>query len=76
VGIYPGHVPYLMRNFGEDLIIQAGGGVHGHPDGTVAGAGAMRQAVDAVMAGERLEVYSRRHLELRRALEFWGEVRF
>jgi len=50
-GIYPGHIPYLMKNFGHDIIIQAGGGIHGHPDGSVLGATALRQAVDAVMRG-------------------------
>jgi len=75
-GIYPGHVPYLMRNFGEDLIIQAGGGVHGHPGGTAKGATAMRQAVDATMEGESLERYGRSHKELMDAMEFWGKVRF
>ena len=75
-GIYPGHIPYLMKNFGKDIIIQAGGGVHGHPNGTRTGATAMRQAVDSVMRGESLENYGKNHKELRDALEFWGKVRF
>ena len=75
-GIYPGHIPYLMKNFGKDIIIQAGGGVHGHPNGTRTGATAMRQAVDSVMRGEGLENYGENHKELRDALEFWGKVRF
>ncbi len=75
-GIYPGHVPYLMKNFGKDLIIQAGGGCHGHPGGTSAGAMAMRQAVDSVMKGESLERYGMSHSELMKAMEYWGKVRF
>ena len=75
-GIYPGHVPYLMKNFGKDIIIQAGGGVHGHPNGTRTGATAMRQAVDATTEGETLEHYGRSHKELMDAMEFWGKVRF
>jgi ribulose-bisphosphate carboxylase large chain len=75
-GIYPGHVPYLMRNFGNDIIIQAGGGIHGHPDGTKVGATALRQAVDSVMKGETLEHYGRTHKELWDALDHWGKVRF
>ncbi|MCR4285049.1 MAG: type III ribulose-bisphosphate carboxylase [archaeon] len=75
-GIYPGHVPYLMQNFGKDIIIQAGGGIHGHPDGTKVGATALRQAVDATMNGETLAVYARTHDELMRALNHWGTVRF
>jgi len=76
-GIYPGHVPYLMKNFGKDIIIQAGGGIHGHPDGTVKGATALRQAVDATMQGETLEHYGKTHDELMKAMEHWGaKVRF
>jgi len=75
-GIYPGHIPYLVKNFGEDIIVQAGGGIHGHPAGTKTGAIAMRQAVDAVMAGEELKVYGRSHKELMDALEHFGKVRF
>ena len=75
-GIYPGHIPYLMRNFGKNIIIQAGGGVHGHPDGSRIGATAMRQAVDATMKGETLEHYGRSHKELMDAMGFWGKVRF
>lgn len=75
-GIYPGHIPYLMKNFGKDIIIQAGGGIHGHPSGTKSGAMAMRQAVDATMNGETLEHYGRTHKELMDAREFWGRVRF
>ena len=75
-GIYPGHVPYLMKNFGKDIIIQAGGGVHGHPRGTSVGATGMRQAVDAVMQGETLANYAKTHSELMEAMNYWGVVRF
>ena len=75
-GIYPGHVPYLIKNFGNDIIIQAGGGIHGHPQGTLAGARALRQAVDAVMEGETLHEYGKTHAELMEALEHWGRVKF
>jgi ribulose-bisphosphate carboxylase large chain len=75
-GIYPGHIPYLMKNFGNDIIIQAGGGIHGHPDGTRVGATALRQSVDATMEGETLEKYGRSHKELMDAMEHWGRVRF
>lgn len=70
-GLHPGHVPFLIKNLGKDLAIQAGGGIHGHPDGTRAGATAMRQAVDAVMKHKTLTEYSKFHKELRRALVCW-----
>jgi ribulose-bisphosphate carboxylase large chain len=70
-GLHPGHVPELVAMLGNDIIIQAGGGVHGHPDGTKAGAMAMRQAVDAVMEGFSLAEYGRKHKELGKAIKEW-----
>jgi len=72
-GLYPGVVHYEIEAFGNDVILQAGGGIHGHPDGTIAGAKAMRQAVDAAMKHISLEKYAMDHKELARALEKWGE---
>ncbi|MEM3412307.1 MAG: type III ribulose-bisphosphate carboxylase [archaeon] len=71
-GLHPLHVPELVKMFGKDIIIQAGGGVHGHPDGTLAGAKAMRQMIDAVVAGIDPKEYSKNHPELRKAIEKWG----
>ena len=70
-GLHPGHVPFLIKHLGKDLVIQAGGGIHGHPQGTRAGAIAMRQSVDAVMKKRSLKEYSKSHEELREALEMW-----
>lgn len=70
-GLHPRLVPALLETFGDDVVIQAGGGIHGHPDGTVAGAKAMRQAVDATLEGVPLDEYSKTHRELKAALEQW-----
>ncbi len=70
-GLHPRLVPALLETFGKDVVLQAGGGIHGHPDGTVAGAKAMRQAVDATMKGQTLEDYAKAHKELKAALEQW-----
>jgi ribulose-bisphosphate carboxylase large chain len=72
-GLHPRLVPALMETFGRDFVIQAGGGIHGHTDGTFAGATAMRQAVDAVLEGKTLEEYAETHKELRTALELWKD---
>jgi len=56
---------------GKNIIIQAGGGIHGHPRGTEAGATAMRQAVDASLKGISLKSYAKNHQELREALKKW-----
>jgi len=72
-GLHPALVPDIISLFGNDVIIQAGGGVHGHPDGTKAGAKALRDAIDAVISGIRLENFE--SVELRKALEKWGYIR-
>ncbi|MFW5912035.1 MAG: type III ribulose-bisphosphate carboxylase [Candidatus Hadarchaeota archaeon] len=70
-GLHPGLVDDLMEIFGKDFVIQAGGGVHGHPNGTRSGAKAMRQAVEASMNEENLEEYAENHKELKAALKKW-----
>ena len=71
-GLHPGLVPPLIKMFGKDIIIQAGGGVHGHPEGTRSGAAAMRQAVDATLKGISLKKYAENHRELALAIKKWG----
>jgi len=70
-GLYPGLVPDLLETFGCDVVIQAGGGIHGHPQGTTCGARAMRQAVDAMLDCVSLEEYAENHIELASALKKW-----
>jgi ribulose-bisphosphate carboxylase large chain len=70
-GLHPRLVPALLEVFGTDVVIQAGGGIHGHPEGTKTGASAMRHAVDAAMKGISLEDYAKTHVELKGALETW-----
>ncbi|MEM3023092.1 MAG: RuBisCO large subunit C-terminal-like domain-containing protein, partial [Candidatus Bathyarchaeia archaeon] len=74
-GLHPALVPALVGFFGIDVVIQAGGGIHGHPRGTVEGARAMRQAIEAALGGVPLAEYARAHGELRAALEAWGGPR-
>jgi ribulose-bisphosphate carboxylase large chain len=70
-GIHPRLVPALLETFGKDVVIQSGGGIHGHPEGTKVGALAMRHAVDAALQGISLEEYAKTHVELRGALDTW-----
>ena len=70
-GLYPALVPALVEFFGKDFIIQAGGGIHGHMNGTESGAKAMRQALDAALKGVALGDYAEKHKELKVALETW-----
>ena len=70
-GLHPGLIPALVRNLGKNIVIQMGGGIHGHPQGTVKGAMAARQAIDATMKHVSLEEYAKKHIELKQALEKW-----
>jgi ribulose-bisphosphate carboxylase large chain len=72
-GLHPGLVPSLIDFFGKDFVIQAGGGIHGHQEGTIAGARALRQAVDATLKNIPLIEYANNHRELKIALQMWGQ---
>jgi len=70
-GLHPGLVPDLVKILGKDIIINFGGGLHGHPSGSAAGARACVQAIEAVMKKKNLKIYAKKHDELREALERW-----
>ena len=71
-GLNPLDVPELINILGIDMVFQFGGGTHGHPDGTEAGARAIRQAVDATLNNINLKEYAETHPDLNRAFEKWG----
>ena len=70
-GVHPGITDDIIKFMGNNVVIQAGGGVHGHPSGTIAGAKAMRQAVDATLKKISLKKYAKTHKELKEALGKW-----
>lgn len=71
-GMYPGLFPTLVREYGLDICVPAGGGILGHRDGYEAGAKAMRQAIDAVMQDISLEEHAKTNPELQTAIDQWG----
>jgi len=71
-GVHPGTVETYVGELGNDIVLGAGGAIQGHPDGAAAGADAMRQAIDAVMAGQRVVDAAQEHPELAHALEKFG----
>ncbi len=76
-GLHPGHVEALLHILNDyDVIINMGGGIHGHPDGTYVGAIAARQALDVVMNGRSLSdvLKTGQPIELAKALRKWGIV--
>ncbi|MCK9918283.1 RuBisCO large subunit C-terminal-like domain-containing protein, partial [Microbacteriaceae bacterium K1510] len=74
-GIHPGLVPQLYSDFGTEQVVNAGGGIHGHPGGATAGAQAFVEAIDAVVAGRTLEEAAKDSEPLAAALAKWGGAR-
>ncbi|MEK9663255.1 MAG: form I ribulose bisphosphate carboxylase large subunit [Candidatus Nanopelagicales bacterium] len=87
-GIHVWHIPALVTIFGDDSVLQFGGGTLGHPWGNAAGATANRVAVEACVRarneGVAIEANARDVLmdaaqdspELAIALETWKEIKF
>ena len=87
-GIHVWHMPALVTIFGDDSVLQFGGGTLGHPWGNAAGAAANRVALEACVKarnqGRALEKESKDILteagksspELAIALETWKEIKF
>jgi len=73
-GVYPGLAPVIIGEYGTDIIIPAGGGMLGHPDGYTAGARAWQQAIAGALSEEDFISFAKRpeNGELRRAIEKWG----
>jgi len=74
-GLHPGIVPDVLDIYGCDLVLLVSGGIHGHPDGTRAGAIATMQAIEAWKEGVPLDEKAKNSRELARALEKWGYLR-
>lgn len=59
----------------SDLLVLAGGGIHGHPDGPTGGVASMRDAWDSAERGEPLDAAVAASPALRRAIERFGPAR-
>jgi ribulose-bisphosphate carboxylase large chain len=68
-GVSPVDLPKIVKTMGNDIVIQAGGGVHWHPDGSKYGARAMRQSIEATMKKIPLKKYAETNKELKQALD-------
>lgn len=73
-GIHPGLVPLILKDFGTDVVVNAGGGIHGHPMGTAAGGQAFRQAITATLNGVPLRDAATHagNEPLQAAIDAWG----
>ena len=87
-GIHVWHMPALVNIFGDDSVLQFGGGTLGHPWGNAAGAAANRVAVEACVEARNqgrdlereskdiLEGAAKHSPELKTAMETWKEIKF
>ncbi|TJY64826.1 ribulose-bisphosphate carboxylase large subunit [Sinimarinibacterium sp. CAU 1509] len=87
-GIHAGQMHQLLSLFGDDVILQFGGGTIGHPAGIQAGATANRVALEAMTKArnegrdidhegpEILAAAARWCTPLKQALETWKDVSF
>ena len=58
-GMHPGLVQAINDRFGVHYMANVGGAIHGHPGGTIAGAKAMRQAIDKIHGTEYNEAINK-----------------
>jgi ribulose-bisphosphate carboxylase large chain len=87
-GIHAGQMHQLLDLFGDDCILQFGGGTIGHPGGIQAGAVANRVALEAMVKARNegrdianegpdvLEAAARWCTPLKQALDTWRDVTF
>jgi ribulose-bisphosphate carboxylase large chain len=87
-GIHAGQMHQLLDLFGDDVVLQFGGGTIGHPAGIQAGATANRVAIEAMVKArnegkdllregpEILKKEAARCVPLAQALETWKDVSF
>ncbi|AUW93457.1 MAG: form I ribulose bisphosphate carboxylase large subunit [Sulfobacillus thermotolerans] len=87
-GIHAGQMHLLLHHFGDDVILQFGGGTIGHPMGIAAGATANRVALEAMVQArndgkdilnegpEILQKAAKMSPALQAALDVWKDVTF
>ena len=87
-GIHAGQMHQLLHLFGDDVVLQFGGGTIGHPMGIQAGATANRVALEAMVLARNegrdyindgptiLAQAAKTCTPLRQALDVWGDVTF
>jgi len=73
-GLHPGDFETVIGSLGEDILIQCGGGLLGHPNGVEAGVIAIEQARDLAMNKVSFRKWVKQHpkSELTAAINIWG----
>jgi ribulose 1,5-bisphosphate carboxylase large subunit-like protein len=63
-GMHPGIVQAVRKRYGIEFLANTGGAIHGHPNGSFAGATAMRSAIDDKSECEQYQI----------AIKKWGII--
>lgn len=71
-GIHPGVVRRVLRDYGNDVVLNAGSAIFDHPQGAAAGTRAFFAALEAVREGTALKADLVPESALRAALQKWG----
>jgi ribulose-bisphosphate carboxylase large chain len=71
-GVWAGSTPDVLGAAGNDIMLLLGMGAYEHPGGPEAGARSVKQAIDAVSAGESLEAAGGSAPDLAAALAHFG----
>lgn len=73
-GLHPGDVEEVLKKLGDDIVLQFGGGLLGHPDGVEAGVKAVEQARDIYYKKIPLKKFVKENpkSELAVAVKLWG----
>lgn len=69
--LHPGHVTEIIQQFNDEAVIQFGGGLHGHPMGTKAGAKAIRDIMKLIRAGRDIRSAAATSEHIARVIEKW-----
>lgn len=67
-GLHPGLTKKLVNILGPDLIINYGGGIHGHPEGSCAGA---KACFEAIQLANHHKISKTKLVEYYEALKYW-----
>lgn len=73
-GLHPGDFEFVLDRLGQDILLQCGGGLLGHPNGVEAGVIAIEQARDIAMKEIPIKKFVKENpdSELAAAVKLWG----
>ncbi len=72
-GVHPGITARALRDYGNDVALNAGSAIFDHPDGPAAGVRAFFEALDVIEEGGRLHLDEVPPGPLHSALKKWGD---